>query len=303
MRSPAFAISLLLALPVLGPVSPVQGFEAVEIQTISVAPGVYMLTGRGGNIGVSVGKDGVFLVDDQFAPLTAKIQAAVAALSDKPVRFVLNTHWHGDHTGGNENLGRAGAVIVAHDNVRTRMSIEQFNKSTRRRTPASGPAALPVVTFNDQITFHLNGLEVHAFHVEPAHTDGDSFIHFRKANVVHAGDLFFSESYPFIDVSTGGSLGGMIKAADRILRETNDRTRIIPGHGSLSDVKGLREYRSMLAAVRERVGKLVQERKSRDDVIAAKPTREFDAQWGGGFLPPDRWVGIVYDGMVRSKGR
>ncbi len=275
----------------------------VRIKTVRVADGVYMLVGQGGNIGLSVGGDGAFLIDDQFAPLTGKILSAVAELTDRPVRFVVNTHWHGDHTGGNENLGEAGVIIVAHENVRQRLSTEQFIEAFNHRVSASPESALPVITFTDSLTFHWNDDDLRIIHVEPAHTDGDSFIHFRKANVIHAGDLFFSESYPFIDVSTGGSLGGMIKAADRILRETNDRTRIIPGHGSLSDVKGLRAYRSMLAAVHERVGKLVQERKSRDDVIAAKPTREFDAEWGGGFLPPDRWVGIVYDGMVRSQGR
>ena len=154
-----------------------------------------------------MGPDGVFLIDDQYAPLTDKIKAAIATVSDKPVRFVLNTHWHGDHTGGNENLGQAGALIVAHDNVRVRMSVEQFREAFGQKVPAAPKAALPVVTFNDTVTFHLNDQEIHAFHVAPAHTDGDTVIHFRTADVIHTGDVFFNGLYPFIDVGSGGGIG------------------------------------------------------------------------------------------------
>ena len=298
MRSAAFALSLLLTL-FLGPASPVraQGFEQVEIETLSVAPGVYMLTGRGGNIGVSVGVDGVFLIDDQFAPLTPKIHAAVAALSAQPIRFVLNTHWHGDHTGGNENLGRAGVVIVAHDNVRTRMSIEQFSKNTGRRTPASPPHALPVITFNDQVTFHLNGLEVHAFHVEPAHTDGDAIVHFRNANVIHMGDTYFNGRYPFIDRASGGSVEGTIRAAERALALMNADTQVIPGHGPLSDRAQLVAYRDMLVSVRDRVRAAIDAGQTLEQVLAARPTRDFDAKWGGSFVRPESFIRTLYQDL------
>ena len=273
-------------------------FENVEIETVRVAPGVYMLIGAGGNIGLSVGEDGVFMIDDQFAPLTDRILAAERKVTDQPVRFVINTHWHGDHTGGNENLDRAGAIIIAHENVRRRLSTDQFMKEFNRSVPARPEEALPVVTFTDTITFYWNGDELHVFHVENAHTDGDAIIHFRRANVVHMGDTFFSGTYPFIDVSADGSIDGVIEAADRVLAFANERTRIIPGHGPLSGVSELRDYRDMLATVRDRIRPMVAAGKSRREVVESKPTRDFDEAWGGGFMKPDRWVGVVYDGMV-----
>ena len=274
-----------------------QNPDDVRIESTRVAEGIYMLTGRGGNMGLCVGDDGPFLIDDQFAPLTGKIVAAIARLTDKPVRFVINTHWHGDHTGGNENLGKRGVVIVAHDNVRKRMSSEQFIKSLDRTVPPAPAIALPVVTFADSITFHLNGQTIEVFHVPPAHTDGDCVICFRGANVIHSGDVLFNGMYPFIDASAGGNLDGMVHAADRILKMSNDTTRIIPGHGPLAHVKELRAYRDMLAAVSQRVHALHDEGKTRDQIIAAHPTAPYDSTWGGGFLKPDQWVGIVCDSL------
>jgi glyoxylase-like metal-dependent hydrolase (beta-lactamase superfamily II) len=276
-------------------------WEKVQITTVPVAPGVAMLSGRGGNIGVSVGDDGVILIDDQYAPLTPKIQAAVAALSPKPLRFLLNTHWHPDHTGGNENLGKAGVTIVAHDNVRRRLGSEQYIELFDRRFPPSPAAALPVVTFSDAVTFHFNGDEIHAFHVAPAHTDGDAVVHFRRADVVHTGDLFFSGGYPVIDVSSGGSLDGMIAAADRLLALAGEKTRIIPGHGPLAGRADLRAYRDMLVAVRAAVLPLVEAGKSLDEVKAAKPTVAFDEQWGKGFVSPEVITTTAYLSL-KSKG-
>ncbi|MDH3600750.1 MAG: MBL fold metallo-hydrolase, partial [Candidatus Tectomicrobia bacterium] len=188
----AWVVMIILALWVVvglpGQIQAQRDFSKVEIGTTQLADGLYMLTGAGGNIGVSVGQDGLFLIDDQFAPLSDKIMAALKKLSEGPIRFVLNTHWHGDHTGGNENMGHAGAVIVSHDNVRKRLSTEQFIKAFDRKVPPSPPGALPVVTFPESVTLHLNGETIHAFHVDPAHTDGDSVVHFRNANVIHAGD-------------------------------------------------------------------------------------------------------------------
>ncbi len=275
-----------------------QSTRDVKIKPVKVADGVYMLTGSGGNIGLSVGDDGVFMIDDQFAPLTEKILAAVSQLSREPVRFLVNTHWHGDHVGGNENMGKAGAIIIAHDNVRKRMSTDQFMAAFDRSVPASPAGALPVVTFTDAVTFHFNDEELHVFHVTNAHTDGDAIIHFREANVFHMGDTFFNGMYPLIDTGSGGSIDGMIEAADQVLARANRRTKFIPGHGPLGGRKDLRAYRDMLKTVSERIHKMVDDGKSRAEVIAAKPTSKLDGKWGGGFMKPDRWVGIVYDGMT-----
>ncbi len=271
-----------------------QDFDAVQIQATDLGGGVHMLTGRGGNIGVSVGGDGVILIDDQFAPLTSKILAAVAKLSPQSVRFVLNTHWHGDHSGGNENLGRAGAVIIAHDNVRERMRVEQFTAAFDRRVPASPSEALPVVTFDRTLTLHLNGDEIHVFHVDPAHTDGDSVVEFRGANVIHMGDTYFNGIYPFIDTSSGGTLSGLIAAADQVLQLANDETKIIPGHGPLSGKAELAQYRAMLGEVRSQISSAIEAGRSVDEVVALKPTAAFDAKWGGGFMKADDFVRLAY---------
>jgi cyclase len=278
-----------------------QDFSKVEVTSQKVAEGVYMLQGSGGNIGLSVGEDAAFLVDDQYAPLTPKITAAVKALTDKPIKFVLNTHWHGDHSGGNENLGTAGTLIVAHDNVRKRMSTEQFIEFFNSKVPASPKVALPVVTFNDTVTFHLNGEELHAFHVPPAHTDGDSVVHFKKADVIHTGDLFFNGMYPFIDVGSGGGIEGMIAAADRILGMAKDTTKIIPGHGPLATKADYKGFRDMLAKVRDAIKPLVAAGKTLEQVTAAKPTAALDATWGTGFMKPDPFTAIVYKDLSRAK--
>lgn len=287
----ALVAALVAALPYPAPA------QDVRVQSHKVAGNVWMLTGQGGNIGVQVGDDGIILVDDQFAPLADQIKAAVAKLCDGKIRFVINTHWHGDHTGGNARFGKTGALIVAHENVRKRMSTEQFIKAFGNRVKPSPKAALPVVTFTDKASLHFNADELRIIHMQPAHTDGDSVVWFKKADVVHMGDTFFNKMYPFIDTSSHGNIMGVIKAADRVLGFAGDKTKIIPGHGPLGDKKDLVAYRDMLATVAGRVDTLVAAGKTRAEVIAAKPTKDYDAAWGNGFMKPDVWTGIVYDGI------
>ena len=276
-----------------------QDFSKVEIQAEKLADTVYMMTGAGGNLGVSVGEDAVFVIDDQFAPLTPKIQAAIAKLSSKPVKFVLNTHWHFDHTGGNENLGKAGAVIVAHENVRKRLSVEGFIEFLGMKTKPEPKVALPVVTFTRELTFHLNGDELVVTHVPRAHTDGDSIVRFGKSNVVHMGDTFFNKLYPFIDTSSGGSVAGVLAAGDRVLKMVDDNTKIIPGHGPLGSKADLKAYRDMLAAISANIRGQIKTGKTLEQVIASKPTAKYDEVWGKGFLAPEKFVEMIYKNLKK----
>nr|MBA3777292.1 MBL fold metallo-hydrolase [Betaproteobacteria bacterium] len=220
-------------------------------------------------------------------------------LSKKPVKFVLNTHWHFDHTGGNENFGKAGTLIVAHDNVRKRMSTAQLIEFLGMPIKASPKRALPVVTFTTDVTFHLNGDEVHVFHVANGHTDGDAIVHFKKSNVIHLGDIFFNKLYPFIDTSSGGSVDGMIAATDRVLSLANDDTKLIPGHGPLATKDDLQIYRDMLATTSTRIKAQIKEGKKLEEAIAAKPTAEFDAVWGKGSLLPSKFVEMLWKNLQK----
>lgn len=278
-----------------------QDFSKVEITTTDLGQGLYVLMGRGGNIGVSAGKDGVVLIDDQYAPLAPKIRAALTTVApQQPIRFVLNTHWHGDHTGSNETFGEAGALIVAHHNVRKRLAAGGFMEAFKREVPAAPAIALPVVTFGDDVEFHLNGLTLRALHVAPAHTDGDAVVLFPEANVIHMGDLYFNGLYPVIDYGSGGHIDGMIEGVSRILPMLDDNTRIIPGHGPISNKAELIVYRDLLATVAARMKKLMAGGKTLVEIQAAKPTAEFDAKWGQQFLTPEAWVEMVYYGLKRN---
>jgi glyoxylase-like metal-dependent hydrolase (beta-lactamase superfamily II) len=295
-----FVVSAILTVSLALPVA-AQDMSAVQIQTQRLTDGVYMLVGQGGNIGLSVGEDGVFVIDDQFAPLTDKILAAIAAITSEPVRFVFNTHWHGDHTGGNENMGAAGALIVAQDNVRERMAVEQVLERIGRpasTTPASPEGALPVVTFADEVSFHINGDHLHAFHVSNAHTDGDAIVHFVDANVVHMGDTFFRDRFPFIDTATGGSIDGIIGAAGAALAVMDANTKVIPGHGALSSRQDLQTYRDAMKTMRDAVAAMIGRGMSLDQIVAARPARAQAEMWSQDRATEDSFVATIHYGLT-----
>jgi glyoxylase-like metal-dependent hydrolase (beta-lactamase superfamily II) len=271
-----------------------QDFSQVTIKTTEVTPGIYMLEGFGGNIGLSIGDDGVFVIDDQFAPLTAKIQQAIAALTKQPVRFVVNTHWHIDHAGGNENLGKAGAIIVAHDNVRKRLQKGQFVAVFNAEIPAAPPAALPISTFDQGVTFHWNNDTLEVLHIAPSHTDGDAVIYFKDANVVHTGDLYWNGLYPVIDASSGGSAEGMVSGVEEVLARIDSNSKVIPGHGPLSNKAEMQVYHEMLKTSHARIKALKDQGKTVEQIVAAKPTADYDEQWGNALLSPEQWVQMVY---------
>ena len=275
-----------------------QNWDKVEIKAEALRGNIHVLYGSGGNIGVSVGEDGIFIIDDQYAPLSDKIKAALATLSDKPLQFVVNTHFHGDHTGGNENMGAVGAVIMAHDNVRTRLAKGAYLKAFDYKMEPASPAALPVVTFSDKLSLHMNGEEARVIHVKNAHTDGDSIIHFKASNVIHMGDTFFNNRLPFMDVSNGGSIDGVIEAARVVLALADDETMVIPGHGKVTDKAGVVSYLEILEESRSIVSALKTEGKSLEDIQAANPLDDLNVRWRNS--PPDwvaKYIGFVFNSL------
>lgn len=293
MRHVMLAILLLAAAPVAAQ----QPQAGPEIRIERVAPGVAVLFGRGGNVGLSYGADGNVLIDDQYAPATERVVAAVRTIDPDPIRFVLNTHWHGDHTGGNENLGRTGTVIVAHDNVRLRMTVQQLVRGNP--VPPSPPAALPVVTFDRNLTLHLNGDDIRAVHVERAHTDGDVLVYWTGANVLHMGDVFFRGFLPFIDVDSGGSIDGLIAAVEVALGLANESTVVIPGHGPVGRRIDLVAYRDMLRGLRDRVASEIRRRRTLEQILAL---RLADAHGRpADFIPPDRFIETVYRSLTSAR--
>lgn len=275
------------------PPAPMPAPPDVKIETVNVAPGVYMLVGRGGNVGLTVGADGAAIIDDQFADMAPKIRAAVALLSDRPVKFVINTHLHGDHTGGNDAFGKSGAVIIAQENVRKRLGTPQVNPSTNAPIEPRARDALPVVTFADTATLHFNDDDLEFTHLPNAHTETDIVVRFRKANVVHMGDTF-TGGFPFIDGNTGGTLDGFIRAHETVLATVDDDTRIIRGHGPLGNKAELQAYHDMLVTVRDRVARLVKAGKTQEQVFAARPTKEFEEKYGGANFNAEQWIGRAY---------
>jgi cyclase len=278
---------------------PLPDFSKVEIKTTNLGDNIYMLEGQGGNITVAVAKDGIIMVDGQYAPLHDKIKAAVEAISNKPVKYLINTHFHGDHTGGNEAFAKDGATIVSQVNVKNRLAAGTSNGLTGAKTPPAPPAALPSNTYTNFSKIRLEGRVADLKHIANAHTDGDTYVWFKTANVLSTGDTFTNGRYPNIDFANGGNIKGMIAATDAYLKQVNARTKIVPGHGPLADRVALIEYRTMLITARDRMAKLVKEGKSEDDVVAAKPFADLDAKWAPTELASNNFIRVVYHSLEK----
>jgi len=277
--------SIIIVFLIFGKIANAQRFDKVKIETTQVSDHVYMLVGAGGNIGVSIGDDGIFVIDDQFAPLSDKINTAIKTLSNKDIKFLANTHFHGDHTGGNENMQKLGATIIAHDNVRHRL------ETTPKRDGSMQPkAALPVITFNDKLSLHINGEKVGVFHVDNAHTDGDALLYFTESNVLHTGDTYFKGRYPYIDLNSGGSVNGYINAVKLGLDLIDDETKIIPGHGSLSNKTEYATFLKMLEELKTGVLSEIKSGKTEDDVAKNESiTKKYDdLNYGTGFINSEK---------------
>jgi glyoxylase-like metal-dependent hydrolase (beta-lactamase superfamily II) len=274
-------------------------YSKVQIKATKVAGNVYMLEGAGGNIGVSVGDDGLLIVDDQFAPLADKIRAALKGIADKKLHFILNTHWHGDHTGGNVSFGPE-ATIIAHDNVRKRLSTEQKSTVFNRTTPPSPREALPVITFDKTLTVHFNGEEIRAIHFPQGHTDGDSVIFFTSSNVVHLGDDFFAGRFPFVDLESGGTVEGLVRNIGEIITKIPEGAKLIPGHGPISTIDDLKNYHRMLQQTTEIVRQKIAAGKTLEQIKSEGLPEEWKP-WGEGFIKTDRWVETIYRSLTAKK--
>ena len=275
-----------------------QDFSQVQIRVTKVAGSVYMLEGAGGNIGVSVGEDGIVLVDDQFAPLAPKIREALKGITDKPIKFVLNTHFHGDHTGGNAQFG-AEAPIIAQENVRKRL--KEGSNVAGRMVPPAPKEALPVITFNDRATVHLNGEDIRAVHFPHGHTDGDSIIFFPQSNVMHMGDDFVTYGFPFVDVASGGSISGMIAGVERALSMAPPDVKVIPGHGALSTPEDVRKFVRMLKETRALVANAAGQGKSPAQMKEEHVLAQYE-DLGKGFIKTDAWIDLLYAEVTRPAG-
>ncbi|HVS00772.1 MAG TPA: MBL fold metallo-hydrolase [Thermoanaerobaculia bacterium] len=286
-------VGLLGALPAL---AQDRDFSKVEMKATKAAGNVYMLEGAGGNIGVSVGKDGLLIVDDQFAPLADKIRAALKGLGDGKLKFVLNTHWHGDHTGGNQAFGPE-APIIAHDNVRKRLATEQTRGE--EKIPASPAEALPVITFDESLSVHFNGEEIKVIHFPHGHTDGDSVIFFTQSNVVHMGDDFFAGRFPFVDSGSGGSVLGLTRNVEQVIQRLPADVKIIPGHGPLSTLDDLKRYHRMLVETTDLVRQKMKDGKTLQQIQSEGLPEEWKS-WGSGFINTERWLASVHESLTQG---
>ena len=280
---------------------PPPDFSKVEIKTTDLGDNIYMLEGQGGNITVAVAKDGIIMVDGEYAPLHDKIKAAISTVSNQPIKYLINTHFHGDHTGGNAPFAKDGVTIVSQINVKNRLAAGTTNGLTGAKTPPAAPDALPSKTYTKTHQIRLRGRAADLKHIENAHTDGDTYVWFKTANVLSTGDTFTNGRYPNIDFANGGNIKGMIAAADTYLKLTNAKSRIVPGHGPLADKAALMEYRTMLVTARDRMAKLVKEGKSEDDAVAAKPFADLDAKWAPTELAARNFVRVVWHSLADKK--
>ncbi len=267
---------------------------AVPLQTLKLRDNLFMLYGPGGNMVALNGPDGKVLVDSSFSTVVPKIRETLDGMGNAPLKILINSHWHLDHTDGNQGLHDAGALIVAHENTRKRLSTPQFMAALNVHFDAAPAAAWPQQTFTDNTALYFNGEQIHLGYFAPAHTDTDIFVHYQNGNVLHMADIWFNANYPLIDVSSGGTINGMIAASDKGIKLADADTKIVPGHGPLGDKAGLMKYHDMLVTVRDRVKKQKDAGKSLAEVTAAKPTADLDAQWGNGFIKPDFFVNFVY---------
>jgi glyoxylase-like metal-dependent hydrolase (beta-lactamase superfamily II) len=289
-------IALVIVVLFASTSTPAQEQEVVYVPT-TLSDTLTMLKGQGGNIAISAGEDGVYIIDDQLEPLTDQLLVAIGEISSQPIRFVINTHFHYDHVGGNETMGKGGAVIIAHDNIHKRMSSDYFSNFFDTTTPAWPKDALPVITFNDQVTLHFNGEIAKVYHVPHSHTDGDSIVHFPASDVIHMGDIYFNGLYPYIDLDAGGNIQGMIAGAELGHSLAGENTQIIPGHGPLSNKANLAEYRDFLISARNNVQTLIDQGKSLEEAVAARPTAQWDATLGEIFITPEQLVIFIYNSL------
>ncbi|WP_291573941.1 MBL fold metallo-hydrolase [Bradyrhizobium sp.] len=280
---------------------PPPDFSKVEIKTTDLGDNIYMLEGQGGNITVAVAKDGIIMVDGEYAPLHDKIKAAISTVSNQPIKYLIDTHFHGDHTGGNAPFAKDGVTIVSEINVKNRLAAGTTNGLTGVNTPPAPPDALPSKTYTKTHQIRLLGRVADLKHIENAHTDGDTYVWFKTANVLSTGDTFTNGHYPNIDFANGGNIKGMIAATDVYLKLTNAKSRIVPGHGPLADKAALMEYRTMLVTARDRMAKLVKEGKSEDDVVAAKPFADLDAKWAPSELAARNFIRVVWHSLADKK--
>ena len=303
------AVALLLVLiPTPQACGQAPDYSKVQIKTTKVSGNIYMLEGEGGNIAASVGEDGIVIVDDQFAPLADKIQAALKNLgiTDKPVRFVINTHYHGDHTGGNTPFANGGSTVIAQDNVRKRLEgggAAGYNEAAKRDAKPAEKTALPVITFEHDVTVHLNGEDIRALHFPSGHTDGDSIIFFPKNNVVHMGDDFVRYGFPFIDVLSGGSVQGMIDALEKASAQLPPDVKVIPGHGALSNLDDVRAFVKMLEETSAVVQNAINAHKTLDQMKQEKILAAWDSKWSEDFIKTDPWIETLYNSLTGSQGK
>ncbi|WP_462249853.1 MBL fold metallo-hydrolase [Ekhidna sp.] len=290
-----YLLALLITLPSLTFAQ--RNWDAIEVKVNKVSDNISYLVGSGGNIGVIHGNDGVLIIDDQFAPLSEKIKQAVKTLSSEDIKYVLNTHYHGDHSGGNENFKNDGAIIVAQDMVRQRLSTTFTNEVFGREMPAKPDSYLPTITFSKDMTFHFNDEEMKFVHSPSAHTDGDAIIHFKTSNIIHAGDCFVRYGYPYIDISAGGSIDGMIDAQRMLLKIADAETKIIPGHGELASIKEVQELLEMLLETKKIVSDAKDSGESLGALVDRKPFAKFHEDWSGSFIDSDLFVKLIYESL------